>query len=404
MSGEAPWLTLVGIGEDGLDGLSHAARRALAQAELVVGGRRHFGLVGATEAEILTWASPIEATFPAILARRGRPVCVLASGDPFCFGVGSTLARHLPVAEMRCYPQPSAFSLATARLGWAQQDCALLSCCGRPVEAIVRAFHPGARLLVLSADDATPIAVARLLNAHGCGPSRMILCEAMGGPRERLRETSADDFALGDIDPLNTIAIEVKAGPDARLPSLVPGRPDKSFETDGQITKREVRAVTMAKLAPRRGERLWDVGAGSGSVGIEWMLADPSNRAVAVERHTERAARIARNAGTFGVPGLDVVEGAAPAALAGLPPPDAVFIGGGATEPGIIDASMTALPAGGRLVINAVTIETQAVLAGLHARHGGSLVLLQIAEAAPVGTFHGFRPAMPVVQWAWVKP
>ncbi len=404
MSGAAPWLTLVGIGEDGLDGLSHAARRALAQAELVVGGRRHLALLGRIEAETLAWASPIEATFPAILARRGRPLAVLASGDPFCFGVGSTLARRVPAAEMRCLPQPSAFSLVCARLGWAQQDCALMSCCGRPVDALIPALYPGARLIVLAADASTPAAVARLLTERGFGPSRLTVCEAMGGRRERLREMSAEGFAAGDIDPLNTIAIEVLAGPDARLPSLVPGRPDSGFETDGQITRREMRAVTLARLAPRRGETLWDVGAGSGSVAIEWMLAHPSNRAIAVEREAERAARIARNAATFGVPGLEVVGGAAPGVLAGLPQAEAIFIGGGATETGVVDACVEALPAGGRLVINAVTIETQALLAGLHARQGGNLVLLQAAEAVPVGTFHGFRPAMPVVQWAWVKP
>jgi precorrin-6Y C5,15-methyltransferase (decarboxylating) len=387
-----------------MDDLSHAARRALAQAELVVGGRRHLGLVGRVEAETLAWASPIEATFPAILARRGRAVCILASGDPFCFGVGSTLACHLPVAEMRCYPRPSAFSLAASRLGWAQQDCVLMSCCGRPVEALIPALHPGARLIVLSADASTPAMVARLLTERGFGPSRLIVCEAMGGPRERLREMSAEGFAAGDIDPLNTIAIEVLAGSDARLPSLVPGRPDTGFETDGQITRREIRAVTLAKLAPRPGETLWDVGAGSGSVSIEWMLAHPSNRAIAVEREAERAARIARNAAIFGVPGLDVVEGMAPAALASLPSPHAIFIGGGGTEPGVADACLAALPAGGRLVVNAVTIETQALLVGLHGRHGGSLTLLQVGEAVPVGSFHGFRPAMPVMQWAWVKP
>ncbi len=401
MSAE-PWLTLVGIGEDGRAGLSPAARAALAQAALVVGGRRHLALAGPLAAETLAWASPMEATYPAILARRGTPVAVLASGDPYCYGVGSTLARHVPTAERRCLPQPSAFALATARLGWSFQDSAALSLCGRPVETIVPALRPGATVLALSADASTPARVAELLVRRGFGASAVTVLEAMGGPRERIRSAAAAGFALDGIDVLNTLAIEV-AGQGPALP-LVAGRPDALFEHDGQITKSDVRAVTLARLAPRRGDVLWDVGAGSGSVAIEWMLADPANRAHAVERHPERAARIARNAAALGVPGLAVVEGAAPDALHALPAPHAVFVGGGATGPGVLDACAAALKPGGRLVVNAVTIETQATLIARFRRDGGSLTMLGFAAADPVGGFHGWRAAMPVTQWTWVKP
>ena len=400
MSAE-PWLTLVGIGEDGRAGLSPAALAAVAQAALVVGGRRHLALLGPVAADVLPWASPLDDTYPAILRRRPAPVAVLASGDPYCYGVGAALARRVPPGERRCFPQPSAFSLATARLGWPQAECALLSLCGRPLDALVPALHPGARVLALSADAATPGRVAALLRDRGFGESALTVLEAMGGPRERIRRAPARDFALDGIDPLNVVAVEV-AGRGAGL-SLAPGRPDALFDHDGQITRAELRAVTLARLAPRPGELLWDVGAGSGAVGIEWMLAHPANRARAVERHPERAARARRNAAALGVPDLAVVEGAAPAALAGLPAPDAVFVGGGATAPGLLDACAAALRPGGRLVGNAVTIETQALLIDRFRRDGGHLSTLSTAWADPVGGFHGWRAAMPVTQWAWVK-
>lgn len=402
MVSPSPWLTLVGIGEDGRDGLCLAARQAIAQASLLVGGKRHLALLEPVGVETLAWASPMEDTFPKLLARRPEPVCVLASGDPFCFGVGAVLARAVDPAEMRCWPQPSAFSLAAARLGWALQDCALLSLCGRPLENLVPALQPGARILALSADAATPGQVAALLRSRGLGDAVLTLLESMGGPREWRRTTTATGFDLPEIDPLNTIAIELPS--DAPCAAMVPGRPDGVFDHDGQITKSDIRAVTLARLAPRRGEMLWDVGAGSGSVAIEWMLAHPANRAHAVERHPERAARIARNAAALGVPYLAVVEGRAPDMLAGLPRPDAVFIGGGATVGGVLDVCRQALRVGGRLVINAVTIETQASLISQFRQHGGHLSTIAVSQADPVGGFHGWRGAMPVVQWTWVKP
>src|SRR5271166_4646696 len=367
---EARWLSIVGLGEDGIDGLSPAARRLVAQAAFVVGGRRHLALAGPLAAETFPWPSPIEGALDRIEAWRGKPVCVLASGDPFFFGVGALLMRRFAPAETICVPAPSAFALAASRLGWSQQDCALLSLHGRPLQAIVPHLQPGARILALSWDDATPAKLATILAARGMGRSVLTVCEAMGGPSERIRAAQAQSFALENVAALNTIALEVAADSDARVLPRAPGLPDDAFEHDGQITKRDIRAITLSGLAPRRGELLWDVGAGSGSVAIEWMLADPANRAVAIEARHERAARAARNALNFGVPALSVVTGEAPQALGDLPTPDAIFIGGGASAPEMIERAIRALAPGGRLVVNAVTLETQAACIDWRARHG----------------------------------
>jgi precorrin-6Y C5,15-methyltransferase (decarboxylating) len=398
------WLTIVGVGEDGADGLCPAALRAISQAELVVGGARHLALVPTGTAETLAWPSPIDAAFPRILERRGRPVVVLASGDPFFHGIGSTLAGLVPPSEMAVFPAPSAYALAAARLGWPGQDCIRISLHGRALERLVPHLQPGARILALSWDGSTPAAAAALIRRQGFGPSVLTVLERMGGPAERVRSTEAERFDLSGIDPLNTLAIEVAGGPAARAIPLTPGLPDDWFENDGQITKREVRAVTLSALRPTRGGLLLDVGAGSGSVGIEWMLADPSCRTVAIEPRADRAARIRRNSVALGVPDLRVVEGSAPAALAGLPPADAVFVGGGSGTVGAIEAAQAALKPGGRLVINAVTPETQALLVSRHGAEGGELVEIAIARAEPVGGFRGLRRAMSVLQWSWTRP
>jgi precorrin-6Y C5,15-methyltransferase (decarboxylating) len=399
------WLSIVGIGEDGLAGLSPAARTLIAQASLVVGGKRHLGLVAqAVTGETLAWPSPPQAAFPAIHARRLSPVCVVATGDPFFYGIGSLLAREVPPDEMLCLPAPSAFSLAASRLGWAVQDCALVTLHGRALERIIRHLQPNSRILALSWDETTPRRLAELLVSRGFGNTRITVCEAMGGPRERMRGALARTFDLDDIDPLNLIALDIPSVPGARVLPLTPGLPNDWFEHDGQLTKREVRAVTLSALAPRRGELLWDVGAGSGSIGIEWLLADPANRAVAIERDTARVSRIARNAASFGVPDLSIVRGTAPEALAGLPPPDAAFIGGGVTHPGVIEAAWNALPTGGRLVANGISIEAQAHLIERFKALGGSLSTIQVSHADPVGRFHVMRPAMAVTQWSVTKP
>ena len=329
---------------------------------------------------------------------------MLASGDPFFYGVGSVLARHVEPDEILVVPAPSAFSLAAARLGWALPDTVLLSLHGREIDRIRPHLHPSAHILALTSDGKGPRALAQLLAEIGFGASRLTVLEALGGESERTRTTTASSYALGEVAALNIVAIEVAADKGARVLAFTPGLADDLFEHDGQITKREIRAVTLSSLAPRRGELLWDIGAGSGSISIEWMLADPSLRAIAIEARADRAARITRNAAGFGVPGLDIVEGEAPAALCGLAAPDAIFIGGGASDDGVLDAAIQALKPGGRLVVNAVTLDTEAALLARHASLGGELTRLAVSRADAVGCKTGWRAAMPVTQWMWVKP
>ncbi|BBU61427.1 precorrin-6Y methyltransferase [Methylosinus sp. C49] len=398
----ARWLSLIGIGEDGLAALTPTARALIADAALIIGGARHLELIGPQKAETLRWPSPLSTAMETIVARRGAPTVVLASGDPFFFGVGDMIARNVAAEEILCLPAPSSFSLAAARLKWSQQDCALLSLHGRAFERVTPHLQPSRRLLILSWDETTPARLAAHLSALGMGESRIHVLEHMGGAEERIRSARAEAFSLTEIAPLNTIGVEVISAPGARILPLTPGLPDDWFEHDGQITKRDIRAVTLAALAPRRGECLWDIGAGSGSIAIEWMLADPANRAIAIEQNATRAARIARNAASLGVPDLAIVEGAAPGALAGLPAPDVIFIGGGG-EAEIIDAAWNALPLRGRIVANAVTIETQALLIDAFGRMGGELVSIAISKARPIGSYHALEPALPALQWRAVK-
>ncbi len=398
------WLTLIGIGEDGRAGLSPAALATLEGAEFVVGGARHLDLAAPLSAQTSAWPTPFAEGYAMILARRGQPTCVLATGDPFHYGVGAELARLIPAEEIVCYPQPSAFSLAAARMGWSLPNCDCISLHGRALERIVPHLQPGARLLVLSWDGTTPGKLAQLLSARGLGASTITVLEAMGGVRERIRHAAADAFSITEIDPLNTIAIEVAAARDARIVTLAPGLPDSWFENDGQLTKAEIRALTLAALAPKAGELLWDIGLGAGSVGIEWCLRHPRNRCIGIEERTARAERARRNARELGATALDVRTGRAPEALAGLPTPDAIFIGGGASESGVFEAAWAALRSGGRLVINAVTLETETLLGTLHAQHGGTMRRLAVSRLERVGGMHGWRAAMPVTQWMVTKP
>ena len=404
-TGPGRWLSVVGIGEDGWDGLSPAARALVEGADLLAGGARHLALVPEKAGqERLPLPSPLSDAYPALLERRGQRVCVLASGDPSWYGIGATLSKLVPVEELSIVPAPSSFSLAAARLGWPLQDCTTLTVHGRPLELVVPHLQAGARLLILSWDGTTPAKLAALLTARGFGPSRMTALEAMGGPRERIIVGSAEDWSEERTADLNTLAVECVAAPGARALPRTPGLPDDWFEHDGQITKREIRAVTLSWLAPRRGELLWDVGAGSGSIGVEWMLSDPTNRAIAVEHKADRATRIPANAAAFGVPGLELVRGKAPEALSGLPAPDAVFIGGGLTNDGVLDACWSALKPGGRIVANAVTLESEAMLIATHKRLGGQLSQIAVSRAAPIGGFTGWRPLMPVTLWLAEKP
>lgn len=398
-------MTIIGIGEDGLAGLGDEAKRAIASAVVVFGGKRHIALAEAAIAgESRFWLSPFERSVEEVAALRGTPVVVLASGDPFFFGVGVTLGRRIGQEEMRVIPAPSAFSLAASRMGWALQDVVTVSLHGRPLDLIRPHLQPGSLVIALTSDEKGPEALAQLLTEEGFGASRLTVLEALGGERERVTSVVASAFAISGIDPLNVCAIEIQADQDARVLTLASGLDDGLFEHDGQITKREIRAVTLSALAPRRGELLWDIGGGSGSISIEWMLCDPAMRAIAIEASPERAARISRNAARFGVPDLRVVEGAAPAALEGLPMPDAIFIGGGGSEDGVMEAALSALRLGGRLVANAVTTEMEVLLLACQSKLGGSLTRIEIARASPVGSMTGWKPAMPVTQWTWVKP
>jgi precorrin-6B C5,15-methyltransferase / cobalt-precorrin-6B C5,C15-methyltransferase len=413
MSGEGAsctagrWLSIVGIGEDGIDGLSPVARRLIEAAELVVGGRRHFALAdGAIQGRRLPWPSPIGDAVPEIVRYRGRPVVVLASGDPFHYGVGDLLLRTIPADETLCLPRPSAFSLAAARMGWSLQDVALVSLHGRALEGVVRHLQPGARILALSWDGATPAKLAALLVERGLGGSSLIVLEAMGGPRERSRTATAAAFDLADIDPLNVIALQVTAGDGATVVPLAPGLDDSLFEHDGQLTKRDVRAVTVSALAPRAGQLLWDVGLGAGSIAIEWLLRHPSLRAVGIEADAARATSAARNAAALGTPDLRIVQQRAPQGLAGLPVPDAVFIGGGLASDGLFEAVWSTLKPGGQLVANAVSLQSEARLIALFQQHGGDLVRLAVSRAGRAGGGGVFvwRPAAPIVQWRVRKP
>ena len=388
-----------------MDGLSACARGLVSSADIVFGGARHLALAAPLiRGDARPWPSPFSRGIDEVLAARGRRVCVLASGDPFLYGVGSVLVNHVSPDETLVVPAPSSFSLAAARLGWALPDIALVSAHGRALDRIRPHLHQGARVLALTSDSEGPEALARLLAETGFGESRLTVLEALSGAKERIRATTAVGFDLADIAELNIVAIEVAAAHGARVIAYTPGLADNLFEHDGQITKREIRSVTLSSLAPLRGQLLWDIGAGSGSVAIEWMLAHSSLRAMAIEVRADRAARIRRNAAAFGVPELEVTEGRAPEALAGLATPDAVFIGGGASEPGVLDAAIAALKPGGRLVANAVTLATEAELIARQAALGGTLTRIAVSRADSVGGKTGWRAAMPVTQWVWVKP
>jgi precorrin-6B C5,15-methyltransferase / cobalt-precorrin-6B C5,C15-methyltransferase len=357
----------------------------------------------AATAERLTWTQPFSASIGRIAAHRGRRVVVLASGDPMWYGAGAMLARHFPRDEIAILPHPGAFSLAAAKLGWPLADCALVSLHGRPLDALRLHLAEGRRVLVLAEDGTTPAAAARLMTESGWGPSRLTALEHLGGTAAVALAATAAEWGDRRAADLNTIALECRAAPGKRgLPRLA-GLPDASFEHDGQLTKREIRAVTLAALAPLPGERLWDVGAGCGSIAIEWLRAGEGLSAIAIEREPARVAMIARNASLLGVPGLAIVPGAAPAALAGLPPPDAIFVGGGVADPTLLPALWQHLRPGGRLVANVVSIAGERALLGWQARHGGDLTRLAVSRAEPLGAHQAWRPLLPVTQLAAVK-
>ena len=398
---EAPWLTIVGLGEDGADGLPPASRTALEQADLVAGSARHLALLPDLRAERLEWPVPFAAGIERLLAARGRRVVMLASGDPFWFGAGSVLARHLSSGEWRALPGPSAFSLAAARLGWPLERTVCLGLHAAPLARLRPHLAPGQRLVVLVRDGAAVAELAGYLEGLGFGETVLHVLEALGGPRERIRQVRAGGYHLSDV--AHPVAVAMEAAGDGHALPCAGGLPDDLFEHDGQITKRPVRVLALSALAPRPGEMLWDIGAGSGSIGTAWLLAHPANRALAFEADTARVARVRANAAALGVEErLEVVAGKAPECLEGWPPPDAVFVGGG-LSPALLDRLWTLLPPGVRVVAHAVTLESEALLMASQAERGGSLLRLQLAEAAPLGRKHGWKAAYPIVQWSAVR-
>ncbi|OPX07085.1 precorrin-6y C5,15-methyltransferase (decarboxylating) subunit CbiE [Mycobacterium sp. AT1] len=394
-------LTVVGIAADGWDGLPEAVRATVLDAEDVLGAPRQLAMLPKVIGQQRhPWPSPLRPGLPALLdGLAGRRVVALASGDPMLSGIGTTLVNLIGADGVTIVPHVSSVALACARLGWSAESIAVVSVVGRDVHAVLRELAPGRRVVVLSSDETTPTALAALLVRAGYGASRVTVLGELGGAAETRFDTIAADF---DYEPprLNLVAAEM-IGPQTT--GWAAGLPDDAFEHDGQLTKRDLRAAALARLLPAPGQLLWDVGAGAGSVGIEWMRAHPSCGATAVEADATRADRITRNARSLGVPGLRVVHGSAPQDLTGLPTPDAIFVGGGATRPGVLQACLNALAVGGRLVIHGVTMETEILVAQAYREHGGELVRIHVERAAPVGSFTGWTPARAVTQWAYTR-
>lgn len=402
------WLTVVGLGADGPDGLPPASQAIIDNAELLVGGERHLGLVANGSCEKVAWGFPLDETMATIADHRGKRVVVLATGDPMAYGIGSTLARHFATEDMAILPAPGAFSLAAARLAWSLDECVCLTLHGRPLDLLAYHAQPGARLLILSHDGSTPAKVAARLTELGYGPSRMSVLQNMGAAEEARYDGTAEAWADAVIADLNTLAVECIAGADAPIYPNTPGLPDDAFLHDGQLTKRTVRAATLAALAPLPDQHLWDLGAGSGAVAIEWLRAAQNAQgrgasAVAVEREPARSARIAENASRLGTPFLGIVTADIADALPDLAPPDAVFLGGGLSTERVVEIIWQALKPGGRLVANAVTLEGEQVLADAYGTFGGALSRIAVSHAEPVGERTGWRPAMTVTQLSAIK-
>ena len=396
------WLSIIGIGESGLSALSPLARGFVDRASLIVGGKRHLAMLDDSLQPRLVWTSPLERSIESILTHRGTPVCILASGDPLCYGIGVTLLKYISILEMTIIPAPSTFSLACARLGWSLTDVETISLCGRAPDFLAAILAPDAKLLILSAGADTPQIVADLLTQRGYGDSQVTVLEHLGG-RERVVSDLARTWSKPDIAALNAIAVECRIDPNTTPLNRLPGLPESAYHHDGQLTKREVRAITLAALAPMPGELLWDVGAGCGSIGIEWLRSHPRCRAIAIEQHSHRLQFIADNMAALGTPHLQLVQGKAPAALTDLPTPAAIFIGGGVTAPGLLATCWTALRSGGRLVANAVTVESELQLLQWHQQVGGELTRIAIQRTQVIGGFLGWKPLIPVTQLVVVK-
>ena len=400
MKSSARWLTVIGIGEDGLDGLSAVAREALTSADVLVGGDRHLAMVPDDGCERIIWGSPLAATLDRIMEMAGRPVAVLATGNPMWFGIGATLSRSVPPEEMRIIPAPSAFSLAASRLGWRMAEVECLTLHGRSIDRVRYFLSPGTRMIILSHDGETPAQIASILRETGFGKSAITVLTNMSGPEEDMLANTADEWGSSPVADFNTIAIHCQSRPESRIISRVPGLPDDVFRHDGTITKREVRAATLASLAPLPGQLLWDVGAGHGTIAIEWMRSDVKGtaRAVAIEQNADRINAIRDNALALGVPDLDIVAGKAPGVLAELKPPDAVFIGGGLSTTDMLATCWNNLKPGGRLVANSVTFEGEKILMEWTETTKGDLIRFGISYGSAVGSFKSWDPAKPVTQ------
>ncbi len=397
------WLTVIGIGEDGLSGLSSVARSLINSAEILVGGDRHLAMLPEDLRSRLVWTSPIEETIQQIINYRGKSLCVLASGDPLCFGIGTTLLKRIPIEEISIIPSPSTFSLICARLGWSLNQVETLSLCGRPASLLQAYIYPNAKLLILSSGKETPKIVAEMLCDRNFNHSKIIVLEHLNGTKERTISTTANQFqGFSGFADLNAIAVECIPNSEAKILSRMVGLPDDAYHHDGQLTKREVRAITLSALAPNAGELLWDVGAGCGSIAIEWMRSHPRCQAIAIEK--SRTHFISENAIALGTPNLKIIEGKAPDVLQGLPTPDAIFIGGGATVPDLFEACWENLRSQGRLVANVVTLESEQKLFQWQQKYGGTLTQISISRAEAIGSFLGWKPMRPVTQWKIIKP
>ncbi len=397
------WLSLIGTGADGVTGLNPAARALLDQAEIVLGPKRIMSSGTFGGAEVHEWGSPLSKTLAQLGTWRGRQVAILATGDPMHYGIGATLMQHFALEEMRILPAPSAFSLAAARMGWPLQEAETLSLHGRATARLQAFLQPGAKLLVLTSGAETIEEAAQMMVARGYGPSSLTVLENMGGADEKFTSLLASEAKGHQFGPFHTLAIRCVAEMNAPLRPTTPGLPDEAYVHDGQLTKREVRAVTLSALAPQPGALLWDVGAGCGSVAIEWMRAARGARAMAFERHPDRLAMIADNMTALGTPELEVVAGEAPDVLEHQPTPSAIFLGGAVSNDAVFDACWSALPRGGRMVANAVTLEGEGAVAEYHKAFGGELVRIDVSRVEAVGRMRGMRPGMAVLQWRGVK-
>jgi precorrin-6Y C5,15-methyltransferase (decarboxylating) len=394
-------IDVIGIGEDGLDGLTGAAKSLIANADVLVGGERHLAMVD-SQAEKISWGSGLSHGIEAMKERMDKAIVVLATGEPLWFGIATTLLRYFDAKDIMVYPTSGAFSLAAARMGWAIPECVCMTIHGRALENLNRYVADGVKILVLSRDGKSAIEVADLLAKYGYGGSKLTVFEHMGGEKENRLSGTATGWTAKTAN-LNTIAIDCIADHDARRLPLTPGLADDLFEHDGQLTKREVRAVTLSTLAPQPGELLWDVGAGCGSISIEWMRSHPSCMAIAIEQNGQRRNLIAHNGAALGVPDLEIVDGRAPEALQGLAQPDAIFVGGGISVPGLLGQCWQVLPVGGRLVANAVTLEAEREMLHFAARHGGELTRIAISREQNVGRLSALKPMAPVLQLHIIK-